>query len=205
MSDENTDPFAEYEDLDDDVGLDVDDKVHGKTDQLEWFRGEKGRSYRVALLYFHPVEASAIKRARQAAKDKGETISREQGTTRLFHHRVQHATVERKVDVTSGDTNDALEVVVQDGGRIIGHLRDQEGEPRSESIVYLYRPVRPRGEGLRFYERFGKTLATTDRQVVIFSVADCLEPFLPAGISVLYADGHLTCYRWPGEFGGRGA
>ena len=79
MAETNDDPFAEYEDLDDDVGLEEDDKVHGKTDQLEWFRGDKGRSYRAALVYFHPIEASALKRARKLAKDKGETISREQG------------------------------------------------------------------------------------------------------------------------------
>ncbi len=67
--------------------------------------------------------------------------------------------------------------------------------PRGYDFIYLYRPVRPEGEGRRFYERFGADLAATRAPVVIFSVADCLGPFLPAGFQVIHRDGHLTCYR----------
>jgi hypothetical protein len=80
---------------------------------------------------------------------------------------------------------------------VVGDVLDHA--PVGMNFVYLYRPVRPEGEGRRFYERFGETLAAADEPVVIFSVADCLEPFLPAGCSTLYGDGHLTCYRWPGR------
>ncbi|MBI4878783.1 MAG: hypothetical protein HY812_03860 [Planctomycetes bacterium] len=67
--------------------------------------------------------------------------------------------------------------------------------PRGFDFIYLYRPVRPEGEGRRFYERFGRELAASQDPVVIFSVADCLGPFLPEGFQVIHHDGHLTCYR----------
>jgi hypothetical protein len=62
-------------------------------------------------------------------------------------------------------------------------------------FIYLYRPVRPEGEGRRFYEMLATELARTRQDVVIFSVADCLRAFLPAELEVFYNDGHLTCYR----------
>jgi len=49
--------------------------------------------------------------------------------------------------------------------------------------------------GRAFYERFGAALAASTEPVVIFSIADCLGPFLPEGFEVIYGDGHLTCYR----------
>ncbi len=67
--------------------------------------------------------------------------------------------------------------------------------PEGMDFIYLYRPVRPVGVGRAFYERFGATLAATDDPVVIFSIADCLGPFLPGGFEVFFGDGHLTCYR----------
>jgi hypothetical protein len=70
-----------------------------------------------------------------------------------------------------------------------------EASPRGMDFVYLYRPVRPVGEGRVFYERFAAELAAEARPVVIFSIADCLREFLPAAFEVFYTDGHLTCYR----------
>ena len=67
--------------------------------------------------------------------------------------------------------------------------------PEGMDFIYLYRPVRPSGKGRKFYERFAETMARTDRPVVIFSVADCLAPFLPAGFETFYDDGHLRCFR----------
>lgn len=61
-------------------------------------------------------------------------------------------------------------------------------------FIYLYRPVRPDGEGRAFYERLAAELAGQDRAVVIFSIADCLRAFLPDAFEVFYSDGHLTCY-----------
>jgi hypothetical protein len=62
-------------------------------------------------------------------------------------------------------------------------------------FVYLYRPVRPEGIGRRFYERLSEALAAEPGAVVVFSIADCLEEFLPPVFERLSSDGHLTCYR----------
>lgn len=67
--------------------------------------------------------------------------------------------------------------------------------PAGFEFIYLYRPVRPDGPGGEFYRRFAEVLARKSAPVVIFSVADCLRPFLPAQLETFYSDGHLTCYR----------
>ena len=61
-------------------------------------------------------------------------------------------------------------------------------------FIYLYRPVRPEGAGRAFYERIAAELAGQDREVTIFSVADCLRGVLPETFRVFYGDGHLTCF-----------
>ncbi len=76
---------------------------------------------------------------------------------------------------------------------IVGDVLDHT--PEDMDFAYLYRPVRPEGEGRKFYERFGAALAGSSRTRIIFSVADCLRDFLPPDFTVFYADGHLTCYR----------
>lgn len=68
---------------------------------------------------------------------------------------------------------------------------------RGFDFIYLYRPVRPEGEGRRFYERFAAEVAGATRPVTIFSVADCLRDFLPESFVVFATDGHLTCFRGP--------
>jgi hypothetical protein len=73
------DPFADIEDFDDDVGLDEEDRQHATApNQLEWFKGDKGRTYRISLLYFHPIEASIIRRARKKAKTEGVELTKDQ-------------------------------------------------------------------------------------------------------------------------------
>jgi len=62
-------------------------------------------------------------------------------------------------------------------------------------FVYLYRPVRPDGPGRRFYERLAGVLASEPQEIVIFSIADCLDGFLPDSFDRVASDGHLTCYR----------
>jgi len=75
---------------------------------------------------------------------------------------------------------------------IAGDVLDQS--PRGVDFIYLYRPVRPEGEGRRFYERFAAELAAQGREVVIFSIADCLRGFLDPAFRIFYRDGHLTCF-----------
>ena len=70
-----------------------------------------------------------------------------------------------------------------------------EATPAGMDFIYLYRPVRPVGEGRRFYERFASELGRDARPVTIFSIADCLRGFLPSEFEVFYSDGHLTCLR----------
>jgi hypothetical protein len=66
-------------------------------------------------------------------------------------------------------------------------------------FLYLYRPLRPQGEGRRFYERLASELEQAPGPVVIFSIADCLRSFLSGRFEVFYTDGQLTCIRGPIE------
>jgi hypothetical protein len=70
-----------------------------------------------------------------------------------------------------------------------------EVSPAQMDFIYLYRPLRPVGPGIEFYERFAKELETTSKPVVIFSIADCLRSFLSENFEVFYTDGHLTCFK----------
>lgn len=72
-----------------------------------------------------------------------------------------------------------------------------KASPMPHDFIYLYRPVRPEGEGREFYRNFSDALARRDRPVVIFSIADCLRSFLSPRFEVFYSDGHLTCYQGP--------
>jgi hypothetical protein len=76
---------------------------------------------------------------------------------------------------------------------VVGDVLDES--PGGMDFVYLYRPVRPTGEGRIFYERFAADLARSERPVVVFSIADCLRDFLPPAFEIFYTDGHLTCFR----------
>jgi hypothetical protein len=67
--------------------------------------------------------------------------------------------------------------------------------PKGMDFIYLYRPVRPEGEGEQFYTQFAAHLQQRSSEVVIFSIADCLGPYLPRAFEKLYSDGHLTIYR----------
>jgi hypothetical protein len=76
---------------------------------------------------------------------------------------------------------------------VVGDVLDH-AEMKAD-FIYLYRPVRPEGEGRLFYEHLSRELNRADREVVIFSVADCLGQFLSEQFEVVYGDGHLTCFR----------
>lgn len=83
--------------------------------------------------------------------------------------------------------------------RVEWHVGDVlDVSARGFDFIYLYRPVRPTGAGRQFYERFAAELASQDREVVVFSIADCLRDFLGDPFEVFYGDGHLTCFRRPG-------
>ena len=69
--------------------------------------------------------------------------------------------------------------------------------PVNVDFIYLYRPVRPEGEGIRFYETLAQTVSLSPTEVTIFSIADCLRDFLPPEFERFYYDGHLSCFRGP--------
>jgi len=67
--------YDDYSDYEDDIGLDSDeDKKYVKTNRQEWFKGDKGRTYRASFVYFHPFEVAAV----LAAKKKNPEITAEQ-------------------------------------------------------------------------------------------------------------------------------
>ncbi len=77
---------------------------------------------------------------------------------------------------------------------IVGDVIDTS--PKGMGFIYLYRPVRPEGEGMKFYSKFASELESSSNNVIIFSIADCLRPFLSSKFEIFYSDGHLTCYRY---------
>ncbi len=67
--------------------------------------------------------------------------------------------------------------------------------PADFDFIYIYRPVRPDGQGRLFYERFARQLEAVNHPLTLFSVADCLKDFLVSGtFRVFYDDGHLRCF-----------
>jgi hypothetical protein len=83
---------------------------------------------------------------------------------------------------------------------IIGDVCDQSFD--GIDFFYLYRPVRPSTErGKAFYQNLAGVLERAERQVVIFSIADCLNDFLSPRFEIFYNDGHLTCFRSPRSAG----
>jgi hypothetical protein len=62
-------------------------------------------------------------------------------------------------------------------------------------FIYLYRPAKPSDAGGGLYRSLARKLAAIDHPLVIFSIADCLGPYLDARFSTFYSDGHLTCFR----------
>ena len=76
------------------------------------------------------------------------------------------------------------------------------GDVRDFSVVgvdflYLYRPLRPEGSGRDFYRRLAAELGRAASPVVVFSVADCLGPFLGSRFERFAFDGQLACFRGP--------
>ena len=74
--------------------------------------------------------------------------------------------------------------------RILGISQDRiswhhgdifEADLGDADMIYLYRPVRPLGEGLRFYDELAMRLTALSkiRPLTIISVADCLKSRLP--------------------------
>jgi len=74
------------------------------------------------------------------------------------------------------------------------HANIMDVPPSRFDVIYLYRPVRPEGEGRAFYTMFAREVAKAGHPVTIVSVADCLRDFLPPAFRVIHGDGQITCF-----------
>ena len=86
---------------------------------------------------------------------------------------------------------------------VVGDVSDVS--PTGMDFIYLYRPLRPTGPGEQFYRGFAAQIGASQKPVVIFSIADCLRPYLSSDFEIFYADGHLTCFRRSDVLGRSGA
>jgi hypothetical protein len=64
-------------DSDSDIGLGGDDKGRIRTNQVDWYKGEKGRTDRVALVYFNPIVVNQVKKLAKAKPGLTEDQKRE--------------------------------------------------------------------------------------------------------------------------------
>jgi len=112
---------------------------------------------------------------------------------KLFPHRktIQIEISSKMVEVGK-DLQKWLEIEPERVDWIVGDIHDYS--PQNIDFIYLYRPVKPEGKGIAFYENFASELNSTNKKVIIFSIADCLKPFLSSNFYSFYNDGHLTCY-----------
>lgn len=62
----------------DNVGLDAEDRKHIRGKREEWFKGEKGNTYRVSLAYFYPLELAAAMAIKKKMEREGKQATREQ-------------------------------------------------------------------------------------------------------------------------------
>lgn len=63
-----------YDELDNDIGLDEEDRKAAKSgDDIEWYKGQKGKVDRGSLIYFHTVDVSAV----MAARKKNPNVSKD--------------------------------------------------------------------------------------------------------------------------------
>lgn len=61
-------------------------------------------------------------------------------------------------------------------------------------VVYLYRPARTSPNGLELYRAIARKLASVPKPLMVFSIADCLGQFLDGRFSLVFTDGHFTCF-----------
>lgn len=87
------------------------------------------------------------------------------------------------------------EALGMDPGRVEWFHGDILDAPLEETdLVYLYRPVRPVGEGNDFYRALAGRLSETRRIRYVLSVADCLERHLEGRFPVLYRNDDMTVF-----------
>lgn len=73
MTDENS-----YEQIDDDVSLEAEDKARVGSNNQEWLKMTKGQILLCAFLYFHTVDINAVKAFRKASKEANKVPTKEE-------------------------------------------------------------------------------------------------------------------------------
>ena len=74
-----------------------------------------------------------------------------------------------------------------------------EVPPDGFDFIYMYLPCRPEGEGEAFYRDFSRRLTESGRNVMVFSVADCLKRYADSSWKAVHDDGHLACFIVNGD------
>ncbi len=76
-------------------------------------------------------------------------------------------------------------------GDITGQVLDAVG------LIYMYRPLKPYGDGMGVYEKVAARLSALHSDVMVVSVADCLGKFLSEDFSLIYSNEFFSCYHGP--------
>lgn len=95
----STDPTVNFDD-DNDIGLGDEDKGKVNSNQIDWYKGEKGRTDRVALVYFNTHEITQLRKAVKAKPD----LTDDQKKTLV-------ATIRTKIAEKNSKTPDQLDLV----------------------------------------------------------------------------------------------
>lgn len=66
-----------FDNYDDDDDLDLNPENKAPSNKVERFKGKKDESYRVALLYFHPIEQAVVSAAKRKARKEGTDIDKD--------------------------------------------------------------------------------------------------------------------------------
>lgn len=64
--------MSNFDDFSDDIGLGQEDASRVRSNQVDWYLNKtavKGQTDRISLVYFHPLEVSALRKAKQAKPD----------------------------------------------------------------------------------------------------------------------------------------
>jgi len=70
------DYLQDYDDFEDDVGLDAGDKKYFNQRE-KWLKMTKGQILRVAFLYFHTYDVNAVAKAIKVARDEGKKLDKD--------------------------------------------------------------------------------------------------------------------------------
>lgn len=128
----------ELPEVDTDIGLGDEDKGKVQTNQLEWYKGDKGRTDRVALVYFNSIDATTRRKILQQKPD----MSVDQQKSVIAKVRTQLAeklskTVDALDQVDLLDTSEArFKTVTASFKKEIGYVAWPKNIPPAEEKIW---------------------------------------------------------------------